>query len=103
MTECPICGNILQTPIVKGVGGIDDIQVYECMECSLQFLNTWKDMEKAENFYKSPEGLFKAGIQPRELKGDLKYDPYEKYLEMVKPYLNKNMKVLEIGPGEGFF
>ena len=62
MTECPICGNILQTPIVKGVGGIDDIQVYECMECSLQFHNTWKDMEKAENFYKSPEGLFKAGI-----------------------------------------
>jgi SAM-dependent methyltransferase len=86
-------------PIIDRVRGLDDVQVHECTECAVQFLNTWKDPDRAARFYGSQEGLFTAGV----VSGNLKYDPYDKYLEMVRPFISETTRLLEIGPGEGFF
>jgi SAM-dependent methyltransferase len=86
-SRCPICSSSCQT----------GKYTYECPDCDLEFLGTWGQKEKVHRLYKKL--TYKSNIKP----GPIKHNEYHRRFEIIRPYLDKQTALLEIGAGEGHF
>ena len=100
--QCPICLNrdvgFVQDEIHGGV----KINVFRCHECDLDFLETWDNVDHVKSLYEGDKYVFghnvsEDGNQP------LKYDEYSIRYDWLKPHLDKDKTLLEIGCGDGKF
>ena len=98
-SSCPICANESCERLPQRVRHTNDVQLYECPHCSLQFLNIWDDADLVRSFYDNLGVVYTSDIRP----GLLKYNEYERRLAEIRPYLKPNTRLLEIGAGQGVF
>ena len=100
--QCPICLNrdvgFVQDEIHGGV----KINVFRCHECDLDFLETWDNVDHVKSLYEGDNYVFGHNIS-EDNNQPLKFDEYSIRYDWLKPHLDKDKTLLEIGCGDGKF
>jgi 2-polyprenyl-3-methyl-5-hydroxy-6-metoxy-1,4-benzoquinol methylase len=97
---CPICDNKNPSFIRNKLKGNVQTDAFECADCDLHFLDTWDNVEAVKKLYEGDNYVFTHNVA-KESPLKLKFDEYENRLEQMKPFLNKDMSLFEIGCGDG--
>ena len=101
-SACPICDDTAVGRVPFDIQPTDNLEIYRCTSCELEFLSSWNNVELVKSLYANNNYVFKHNVdQTGEL--PLKFDEYEERVEWVKPFLDKTKSLLEIGCGEGKF
>ena len=104
--KCPICYKKSHELVRGRVNGESKGQiktkVWRCRDCELDFLETWDDSEYIKSLYEGANYVYSANIS-NNVNIPLKYNEYEERLKKMKPFLNKDHTLLEIGSGDGTF
>lgn len=112
-TACPICESsqtrLVQNqvkgslPSYKTLSGVETgpalvpIKVYRCEECSLDFLETWKNIAMAYGIYRHNDYVLKKDVT----RDYCKFDELRNRTEAIRPYLTPQTKFLDLGCAEG--
>ena len=99
--DCPICSSKNTDLLYDRIDEIDHTHILRCVDCDLDFLETWNDIEHVKSLYEGDNYIFSHNISSSN--EFLKYDEYTKRANWLKPYLNQSSSVLEIGCGDGKF
>ena len=99
---CPICEKKNPDPQFIFEGETRKIKVLFCDVCDFHYLDIWDDVDYVKSLYAGSKDVFTNNIS-EDKTSYLKYDEYEDNYKRIKPYLKKNMRLLEIGCGDGKF
>lgn len=114
--QCPVCSNsdvhLIRQDVKAGVpphmqknkdniiaNGRAQLNLLRCNECTLDFLEIWNDPKKVYEFYDNNHYVCEPNVTP----GYLKYDERKRRLKRVLPHINKRVRLLDIGCGNGYF
>ena len=101
---CPLCNEEVKTIIVNKLRHGENKDVYFCKICELGILDDDKTEKELKKFY---EDDYRSQHTPSIRTAEQIFNTYEKYQEdrihLISPFLNKNMKLLEIGCSSGQF
>lgn len=101
-TSCPICSSSKTKLVQDKIKGDVTTKVMRCIECDLDFLETWDDAEHVKSLYEGDNYVFTHNVS-EDTSVALKYDEYKVRYDWVKPSLSKSSTLLEIGCGDGKF
>lgn len=105
--NCLICKNNAATVICRKLRNGEKRKVYYCKKCELGMLENLSKKENLRDFYRNEyrkKFTPKLGraTNPRQV-----FDIYSKFqkerVDLIKPYLSKKMRLLEIGCSAGMF
>ncbi len=100
--QCPICLNSDVAFVQNEVHGGIKTNVFRCLDCDFDFLETWDNVEHVKSLYEGDKYVFGHNIS-EESNQPLKYDEYKIRYKWLKPYLDKTKTLLEVGCGDGKF
>lgn len=104
---CPLCSEGVRRRIVDTVWDAPESSVYQCSACEIVFIDPIMTVEEEEAFYKAE---FAGYMKQRGGAGETQAAEHfqknrgeaERRLANLQPYLNRNMRVLEVGSSTGF-
>jgi 2-polyprenyl-3-methyl-5-hydroxy-6-metoxy-1,4-benzoquinol methylase len=104
---CPVCRSSNIQLYLRGIFDDDNVDVYECKECELQFLNPIMSILEEENYYKNyyktQENRYANQLSLEEIQSR-SYSYHKEYIDNYKGFLsNQDLSILEIGSGSGGF
>ena len=104
---CNVCQSSSIELYLKGIFDDDDVNVYECKDCELQFLNPIMSALEEDNYYRNYYKTQESRYIEKTSLEDIQTQSYlyhKEYINNYKNYLNaENLSVLEIGSGTGGF
>lgn len=100
--QCPICLNSDVAFVQNEVHGGIKTNVFRCLDCDFDFLETWDNVEYVKSLYEGDKYVFGHNVA-EDSNQPLKYDEYIIRYNWLKPHLDKNKTLLEIGCGDGKF
>src|SRR3990167_5155537 len=104
---CPICKKNTDKIIADTLRDSSKQKVFLCQHCGLGMLDQRQTDDELKKFYaKNYRAIGKPKLESKSNPKEL-FEIYSKFqsgrLRMIKPYLKKNKKLLEVGGSAGIF
>jgi len=103
--KCILCGKETKMVLTLILRGGTEGKVEYCIDCDFGMLNKDVDEKSLKDFYKNEyrnNALYKESESPHEM-----FDIYSKFqknrVDVLKPYINKDTRLLEVGCSVGMF
>jgi len=96
--QCPVC-SLTGKKFRNTAKGNVPMNFYHCSSCDIDYTEHWNDEKRVYSFYKKDNYVFKPNITGKSMK----YDEYQGRYDNIVPHLDKNVRLLDIGCGDGTF